>query len=145
MNKFLPWLPYSTAKLVRLAIFRQIPSMWWANLNKFWWSGKFSSNSPPDGKLLSDLPLSLLHACWNIHVTLVTFTQTSWPVFFAGKGCLDYVLIWETDLYHPLGEFCGNYSGFSLESTRNVVSMMFHSGGADQYKGFQLVYTANSE
>ena len=66
-------------------------------------------------------------------------------LFFAGKGCLDYVLIWETDLYHPLGEFCGNYSGFSLESTRNVVSMMFHSGGANQYKGFQLVYTANSE
>ncbi|CAH3043772.1 unnamed protein product, partial [Porites lobata] len=30
-----------------------------------------------------------------------------------GIGCVDYVRIW--DLYHPLGEFCGISSRFSLK------------------------------
>ena len=63
--------------------------------------------------------------------------------FFAGKGCVDYVRIW--DLYHPLEEFCGISSRFSLKSKSNVASVMFHSDGANQYNGFELVFTANSE
>ena len=65
--------------------------------------------------------------------------------FFAGRGCVDYVRIWEIDIHNPLGEYCGIYSRLILKSKSNVVSMIFNSDGANQYNGFQLVYTANSE
>ena len=63
----------------------------------------------------------------------MTFTLTSWPVSLQEKGAL---IMFEFGIFTILLKS-------SVESPLALVSN--HSDGANQYNGFELVFTANSE
>ena len=67
--------------------------------------------------------------------------------FLAARKCYDFVEVHDGPFItnRSLGQFCGKHTPFSLNSTSNVMLVRFHSDSSVSNKGFQLVYTANSE